>query len=131
MLSFEVGKNSTDNTRYRCSEGALSSTSVLLSVSEALTDCVHVRGVAASLALGNALWRIRTNPDSLIDALRCSRSRDFIWLLILVRPWILDIVAMRTTYSLQLRYGYHVPAVRRRDIFYSKLEEKRSAEANA
>jgi len=24
-------------------------------------------------------------------------------------------------------YGYHVPAVRRRDIFYSKLEEERAA----
>jgi cytochrome c oxidase subunit 7 len=34
-------------------------------------------------------------------------------------------------YLLGPRYGYHVPAVRKRDSFYAKLEEKRAAEANA
>lgn len=29
------------------------------------------------------------------------------------------------------RYGYHVPAVRKRDTYYAKLEEKRAADANA
>jgi cytochrome c oxidase subunit 7 len=29
------------------------------------------------------------------------------------------------------RYGYHVPAVRRRDAFYTKLEDKRAADAAA
>jgi hypothetical protein len=29
------------------------------------------------------------------------------------------------------RYGYHVPEVRKRDLFYSKLEEQRAANAAA
>jgi cytochrome c oxidase subunit 7 len=33
-----------------------------------------------------------------------------------------------TTYY---RYGYHVPAVNRRDTFYSKLEDQRAANAAA
>lgn len=33
-----------------------------------------------------------------------------------------------TSYS---RYGYHVPAVRKRDLFYSKLEDKRAANMSA
>ncbi|KAH8599373.1 hypothetical protein B0O99DRAFT_505071 [Bisporella sp. PMI_857] len=28
-------------------------------------------------------------------------------------------------------YGYHVPAVRKRDLFYSKLEDQRAANAAA
>jgi hypothetical protein len=35
MSGFAIVENSTDTTNYRCSEGALSSTSALPSVSEA------------------------------------------------------------------------------------------------
>ncbi|TVY68934.1 Cytochrome c oxidase subunit 7A [Lachnellula suecica] len=34
-----------------------------------------------------------------------------------------------TTFGYLFWYGYHVPAVRKRDAFYSKLEDKRAAEA--
>ena len=59
-----------------------------------------------------------------------NRTRYFIRILILVQSdsWWLSILHSLTT---PRRYGYHVPAVRKRDTFYSKLEEQRAKNAQA
>ncbi|CAG8975756.1 hypothetical protein HYALB_00009274 [Hymenoscyphus albidus] len=36
-----------------------------------------------------------------------------------------------TAFGYAFWYGYHVPAVRKRDAFYAKLEDQRAANASA
>lgn len=40
-----------------------------------------------------------------------------------------DGVGLGTTFGYLYWYGYHVPAVRNRDLFYAKLEAKRDEDA--
>ncbi|KAG0652932.1 Cytochrome c oxidase polypeptide VIIA [Hyphodiscus hymeniophilus] len=50
------------------------------------------------------------------------------------RGLVLDLsvaFGLGTSFGYLYWYGYHVPAVRKRDLFYSKLEEQRAANAAA
>jgi cytochrome c oxidase subunit 7 len=60
---------------------------------------------------------------------RHRRSRNLFRLPLVVSCSVL--VGCRKSILMIQRYGYHVPAVRRRDIFYSKLEDERAANASA
>jgi len=58
------------------------------------------------------------------------RSRNIIRISLLVCCSPMVVVGVKISNGSH-RYGYHVPAVRKRDIFYSKLEEQRAANAAA
>jgi len=58
------------------------------------------------------------------------RSRNIIRIPLLVCYSPMVVVGIKISNGPH-RYGYHVPAVRKRDIFYSKLEEQRAANAAA
>ncbi|KAF7892174.1 uncharacterized protein EAF01_010254 [Botrytis porri] len=48
------------------------------------------------------------------------------------RGLVLDLsvaFGLGTTFGYGFWYGYHVPAVRKRDAFYAKLEDQRAANA--
>ncbi|ATZ57127.1 hypothetical protein BCIN_14g02980 [Botrytis cinerea B05.10] len=50
------------------------------------------------------------------------------------RGLVLDLsvaFGLGTTFGYAFWYGYHVPAVRKRDAFYAKLEDQRAANAAA
>ncbi|CZS88094.1 related to cytochrome-c oxidase chain VIIa [Rhynchosporium agropyri] len=50
------------------------------------------------------------------------------------RGLVLDLsvaFGLGTTFGYAFWYGYHVPAVARRDAYYSKLEDRRAANASA
>ncbi|TVY88487.1 hypothetical protein LAWI1_G003187 [Lachnellula willkommii] len=48
------------------------------------------------------------------------------------KPWLTPSYAgLGTSFGYLFWYGYHVPAVRKRDLFYSKLEDQRAANAGA
>ncbi|KAG9246881.1 hypothetical protein BJ878DRAFT_495149 [Calycina marina] len=50
------------------------------------------------------------------------------------RTLVLDLsiaLGLGTTFGYAFWYGYHVPAVRQRDVYYSRLEDKRAAKASA
>lgn len=67
------------------------------------------------------------SSDAVLD-----RSWNIIRILILVRHiYLLSLSSEDLVAKNNLRYGYHVPAVRRRDLFYSKLEDQRAANAAA
>jgi hypothetical protein len=67
------------------------------------------------------------SSDAVLD-----RSWNIIRILILVRHiYLVSLSSEDLVAKSILRYGYHVPAVRRRDLFYSKLEDQRAANAAA
>lgn len=70
---------------------------------------VHGLQITKTSAISGGSITLRARPESPIT--------DF-----------LDYAGLGTTVGYLYWYGYHVPAVRKRDLFYAKLEEKREGD---